>query len=257
MQHDIYAMLVEKDEVTWQTLIMDLIRTEQMNPWDIDISLLTKKYIDALRLLKEANFYVSGKMILAAALLLKIKSNKLVDEDISNFDALLYPQEEAMDFEELAGAPEPERMRDKPQLTIRTPMPRKRKVNIEDLMSALKKALEVNQRRIIRHEEARRVDVAIPEKKVDIGLLIKDVYQKILGYFTLNTAGRLTFSQLIPSQGREDKILTFIPLLHLANEEKIDLHQEEHFGEIQILMKEKEMKAPQPERIKVPEPGTV
>ena len=256
MQHDIYAMLVEKDDVTWQTLLMDLIKTEQMNPWDINISHLTKRYIETLRQLKEANFYVSGKMILAAALLLKIKSNKLVDEDISNFDAILYPQEEALDFEELAAAPHPERLMDKPQLTIRTPMPRKRKVSIEDLMSALKKALEVNQRRILRHEDAKRVDVVIPEKKIDIGNLIKDVYQKITGFFSLNAAGRLTFSQLLPSQEREAKILTFIPLLHLVNEEEIDLHQEEHFGEIQILMHQKEMKAPQPEKVKVPEPET-
>jgi len=105
-QDKIYDMLINKDEVTWQTLIMDLIKTEQMNPWDIDIGLLTKKYIDALRLLKEANFYVSGKMILAAALLLKVKSNRLVNEDITNFDALLYPREEEMDLGILDDAPE-------------------------------------------------------------------------------------------------------------------------------------------------------
>jgi len=253
MQYDIYNLLVEKDEVTWQTILMDLIKNEQMNPWDINISLLTKRYIETLQHLKEANFYVSGKMILAAALLLKVKSEKLVDEDISNFDALLYPQEEALDFEELVNVPGPERNPEKPQLTIRTPMPRKRKVSIEDLMSALKKALEVNQRRIVRHEAAKHVDVVMPEKKIDIGDLIKEVYQKITGFFTLNALGKLTFTQLLPSQEREAKILTFIPLLHLANEEKIDLQQEEHFGEIRILLKQ-EMKAPQPERVKVPEP---
>ena len=52
MQHDIYAMLVEKDDVTWQTLLMDLIKTEQMNPWDINISHLTKRYIETLQQLK-------------------------------------------------------------------------------------------------------------------------------------------------------------------------------------------------------------
>ena len=58
---------MNKDEITWQTVIMDLIKSEQMDPWDIDISLLSKKYITALKKLQESNFYVSGKMILAAA----------------------------------------------------------------------------------------------------------------------------------------------------------------------------------------------
>jgi len=225
---------MNKDEITWQTVIMDLIKSEQMDPWDIDISLLSKKYITALKKLQESNFYVSGKMILAAALLLKVKSEKFVNEDISNFDALLYPEEES-EFEILSEAPEPEREFDKPELTIRTPMPRKRKVSVEDLMGALKKALEVNQRRLIRHEEAKRVDIVLPEKKVDITLLIKDVYDKIARFFETKKE-TLTFNKLISSESKEDKILTFIPLLHLANDEKIDINQEEHFGEIYIAM---------------------
>lgn len=253
-QDRIYDLVINKEDVTWQTLIMDLIKTEQMNPWDIDISLLSKKYIDALRLLKEANFYVSGKMILAAALLLKVKSDRLVNEDISNFDALLYPKEEEFELD-FMDAPEPLRNIEKPMLTIRTPLARKRKVSVEDLMGALKKALEVNQRRLIRREDEKRVDIKIPEKKVDIGALIKDVYTRIIGYFEVNKDGKLTFNQLLMSQNKEDKILTFLPLLHLDNEERINLRQDEHFGEIYIE-KQKEFKAPKPENVKIPEPET-
>ena len=32
---------------------------------------------------------------------------------------------------------------------------------------------------------------------------------------------------------------TFIPLLHLSNENKVDLSQDEHFGEINITLPEK------------------
>ena len=46
--HDrIFGLLMSKtDEITWQTIIFDLVKSEQMDPWDIDISLLTQKYID-------------------------------------------------------------------------------------------------------------------------------------------------------------------------------------------------------------------
>ena len=71
------------DEVTWQSIIYELVKSEQMDPWDIDISLLTQKYIEILRSLKEHDFRVSGKVLLAAAILLKIKSTKLVGEELN------------------------------------------------------------------------------------------------------------------------------------------------------------------------------
>ena len=238
MHEEIYDLVVNKDEITWQSLIMDLMQSEGMNPWDLDISLLTQKYVRALKQLQDSNFFVSGKMVLAAALLLKIKSDRLLNEDISNFDMLLYPpQEDTLEYGDVLDVPSPERAH--PRLTIKTPMPRKRKVSITDLMDALKKALNVNQRRILRKERENYVpDIKLPETKVDISQMIKDVYDKIIGYFQMQKE-KLTFTLLVPSQKKEDKIFTFIPLLHLANDEKIDLHQDEAFGEIYILQKEK------------------
>ena len=50
---------------------------------------------------------------------------------------------------------------------------------------------------------------------------------------------KLTFTKLIPSNSREDKVYTFIPLLHLTNQRRIDLEQEKHFGEIEVYLKTK------------------
>ena len=51
----------------------------------------------------------------------------------------------------------------------------------------------------------------------------------------MNGDKQLTFSQLLPSSAsREDKVYTFIPLLHLDNQRKINMWQREHFGEIGI-----------------------
>src|SRR3972149_9551593 len=97
--HDrIFSILFSKaDEITWQTIIFDLVKTEQMDPWDIDVSTLTQKYIDMLRTIKEHDFRVSGKVLLAAAILLKLKSNKLVGEDLSELDRLLMGVGEEME----------------------------------------------------------------------------------------------------------------------------------------------------------------
>jgi len=237
MQDHIYNLLIQKDEITWQTILQDLIKSEQMNPWDIDISLLAKRYLERIKELKDANLFVSGKVVLASSILLKIKSHKLVTEEIFKFDNKMNPPEEYQELEELLnGAPSPGY--DLPQLTIKTPMPRKRKVTLNDLMSALQKALEVNQRRNLRGEALTQTDVKIPEKKIDISKLILDVYNQIIDFFKTKKEG-LTFSKLVNSPKKEDKILTFVPLLHLDNQEKINLEQKEHFGEISIEIKNK------------------
>ncbi len=70
----ILKIILDQNEITWQTIIYDLINSEQMDPWDIDISLLTAKYIGMIKTLENHDFRVSGKVLLAAALLLKIKS---------------------------------------------------------------------------------------------------------------------------------------------------------------------------------------
>jgi len=80
------------------------------------------------------------------------------------------------------------------------------------------------------------MNVKIPEKKRDITEIIRDVYTRIMSFFSINKQKKLTFSQLVPSNTKEDKIYTFIPLLHLTNQRKVNLEQKEHFGEIEIMI---------------------
>lgn len=229
MQDRLYDMLMQKDEITWQTIIYDLVRSEQMDPWDIDISLLSQKYINRINELKEHNFFISGKVLLASAILLKIKSNKLLTESIAQLDNQLFPQDDEL-FDDLEEFKEPEKI---PDLLIKTPQQRKRKVGLNDLMKALHKALDVDKRRILRREQEIVIEEArIPEKKVDISSLIKQIYDKIMNFFKKQE--KVTFTQLVPSERKEDKVFTFLSLLHLETQEKIDLQQEVPFGEIYI-----------------------
>jgi len=101
------------------------------------------------------------------------------------------------------------------------------------LVDALQKALEVNQRKVIRKVEERSINVQLPKVKIDITNLIKNVYQRILDLF--KKEDKVTFTKIVSSDKKEDKIYTFIPLLHLDNQGKINLIQEKPFGEIEII----------------------
>lgn len=236
-QDEVFELLFDKDEITWQTMLLELVRSEKMNPWDINISLLAQRFLEMLRKLKEMDFRISGKIILAAAMLLKIKSNRLLNEDISNLDRLFSSQSEEDEeglLDELIDDFKQERdvLKDV-QLIPRTPQPRKRKVSIYDLVDALQKAIEVKKRRVMRDIPA--IEIKIPDKKIDISEVITNVYAKIRFFFKQQQKSRkLTFSELIPSESKEDKVYTFIPLLHLSNQRKIDLLQYRHFGQIEI-----------------------
>ncbi len=231
----IMRILLEKDDISWQQIIYELVRSEQMDPWDIDISLLTKRYIEMIQKLKELNFRVSGKIVLAAAILLRIKSTKLVGEDMLELDKLI-EQTETME-PDLLDDISPERIKDllngeKPTLIPKLPQPRKRKVSIHDLVRALEKALEVKERRLM---NSMPKSIIVPKKPVDITIIIKELYIKIKRFFSAGLA-KLTFDKLIPSKNKEDVVYTFVPLLHLATQRKIDMLQEVPFGEIEIKL---------------------
>jgi len=235
MQQEILDMLLKEDEITWQSILYDLVKSEKMDPWDIDISILSQKYLEIVKQLQETNFFVSGKIILASAILLKLKSNKLLTDHIASFDNLLFHQdiEELDDFEVKN---QRIKLMENPRLTIKNPQARKRKVSLNDLVSALEKALEVDKRRTMKKIESERIKIRmeLPEKTIDISVRIKDLYQKIVDFFTNLKKETITFSSLVPSNKKQDKIITILPLLHLSNDEKIMLSQQEHFGEIEI-----------------------
>jgi len=236
----IFNILFQEDELTWQNIIYDLVKEEEMNPWNIDISMIAQKFLGKLKDLKDMDFRISGKVVLASAMLLKMKSTRLLDKDLTEFDSLLSSEEDAMDLlEELGEGGVQVDGQELPKIHPKIPQPRKRKVSVFDLVEALEKALEVNSRRKVYVDSSEKIEP--PKKTKEISTIIKDVYDKIVSYFTKSTM-KLTFEELIPSDSKEDKVFTFIPLLHLDFQRKIDLMQKEHFGEISIHLNKKKIK---------------
>jgi segregation and condensation protein A len=64
-------------------LLLDLIRKQEINIYDIPIAQITQQYLDYLRLLEEMNIDVGGEFVLMAATLIYIKSRMLLPPDPS------------------------------------------------------------------------------------------------------------------------------------------------------------------------------
>lgn len=242
MQDQIFDMLLEEEEISWKNIIYDLVKTEQMDPWDVNITKLTGRYIEVIKQMQEHDLKVSGKIILAAAILLKIKSTHLLDKDISNFDALLQAQDEDeyMEIEEEILDQEQRRKGNQPYTLIpRNPQPRNRKVSVEDLVQALGRAMRTK-RRVLAKIRPQSFNKILHSKKIDMMEVIRDVFHKIEFYTKKDQKDTITFSRLLPPKaGREEKVYTFLPLLHLENHHRINMEQSEPFEEIHVKLKKK------------------
>ena len=185
-QEEIHDLLFNR-EIGWQEIIYDLINTEQLDPWDIDIIILTKGYLEKISEYEETDFFVSSKVLLAAALLLRIKSEVLLNKHIKSIDEILFGKEEKKQLilERI------ELDEEIPELVPRTPMPRFKKVTLKELIESLNKAISTENRRIKREildkNALKEADFTIPKKRrVGIKNKIKNLYNDLQTYFKKN-----------------------------------------------------------------------
>lgn len=233
-QEQIHGLLFS-DKPSWQAIIYDLINSEQLNPWDVDIILLTNKYLEKVRELEETNFFISSKILLAASLLLRMKSEILLDYDLKSLDEILFGRKEEKKFVQ-------ERIElddEIPELVVRTPLPRTKRVTLNELIAALDNAIKTETRRIrrvvITKQQEFETSISLPRKKINLQDKIKEVYKKLEKIFE-KKQDKLAFSEF-SGNTRDEKMHTFVPLLHLDNQQKVWLEQHKPFDEIWILLK--------------------
>ena len=164
-QEQIHDLLFSR-EISWQEIIYDLINTEQLDPWDIDIGILTNKYLERLKRLEDEDFFVSSKVLLAAAFLLRIKSELLLNKYLKSIDEILFGKKEEkvqkinldeLDFEDI------------PDLIPKSPLPRFKKVSLKELIESLNKAIITENRRIkkeiINNNAIRETSISLPKRR--------------------------------------------------------------------------------------------
>ena len=230
----IYSMILE-DQLSWEYLIVDVIRDEGINPWDIDISKLSKGYLAKIKEIKELNFRLSGKVLLIASILLRMKSREFV-----------FVVKQAKDeLEEERSALLNDIIIDYDKLDMNVPLPKKRKVTLQELMSALESALVVKDRKEAKRtrfkELKKREEFLLKIKEVNIGDKISSLFSKLTSSLSSLNIKKILFSKLIPSKSREDIVWTFLPLLHLSNNQKVKLSQEKVFDDITVELLEDEV----------------
>ncbi|MBU3896554.1 MAG: segregation/condensation protein A [Nanoarchaeota archaeon] len=213
-------------EPSWEDVIEKIIKDEGMDPWNIDIIRLANIYVHYLEKIQTMDLRIPARFILIAAVLLRLKSDIFEVKGTRNYIAESDVKEEEL-LRILANIP-----------PLQPPLKRVPvgNVSMEELLRALGKAFEVKERRVERkrkiHEMVHR---ALPEHEEDITKRIDDLLAEING--ALAQIDNIEFSRLVKHWERKEIVKSLMPLLHLATEGKINIHQHELFKEITIEVK--------------------
>jgi chromatin segregation and condensation protein Rec8/ScpA/Scc1 (kleisin family) len=208
---------------TWRELLVELVDSNQLDPWNIDIIKVVDSYIEAVKKMRVMDLHIPVNIILAASILLRMKSETI---SILQVEEVPLPEEIA---QEGRVAPEV------PNLIPRLRLQPKRKITLGELMDALGDAIKVNERReMIVRQRSEPVNLQIEKEDIDekIAHTLKLVKENS------DREGMTTFGQLSKSFNSIDAILLslFVPLLFLAHKGQVLLMQEEFFNEIIVKL---------------------
>jgi segregation and condensation protein A len=236
-QEEVHDLLFKR-EIAWQDIIYDLINTEQLDPWNVNLIILTEKYLERIEQLEEEDFFISSQVLLAAALLLRIKSEILLNKHLKSIDDILFNRvqdSKKYEYERI------ELDEEIPGLVPRSPMPRFKRVTLQELMESLNKAIITENRRIkkeiVNKNAIRESSISLPKRTINIRDRIKEIFDMLTGHFRENQDQTKIAYSIFVGLDKEKRIEYFAPLLHLENQKKIWLEQKEHFKEIDIWMK--------------------
>ena len=80
MDHEDIYKLILNDELGWEHLITTIIREEEMDPMDIDLVKIADRFAVLISKINQVDFRFGGKFVYTAAILLKMKSDKVIAE---------------------------------------------------------------------------------------------------------------------------------------------------------------------------------
>ncbi len=210
-------------DATWKDLLIDLVRRNKFDPWDVDIAVIVEKYVEAVKSLRIMDLRVPANIILAASVLLRLKSEMLKVGDV----------ETQMEVEDGQQILRPEIQVDSLSFRLRPAL--RRRVTLDELISALDDAMKIKDTRSSSHAAKTQVQLPVMARGIDIEEEMERVYGHVSSH--ADREGMTTFSYLLGVVELDDVLLQlFIPLLFLANKGRIALVQERFFDEVIVSL---------------------
>ncbi len=244
---------VQSAEVDGIEILVNMAKQGKIDPWNVDIVEVTDKYLTHLFQSKAQNLRLTGRTLLFAAILLKLKSNVLEGLDVLDFepprdDEFGYDDEMPLDYEE-------EYIPTNNVISIDEVLQRRtsvrlnhnRVVTLRDLIRQLEFYEMLDKKASLKnaHERAkRRVQNYARLSADDIINLAHDEYiengvQRLRANLEeiLNRQDRIELTEL--TLLGMDRVNAYISLLFLTVDSDYDLMQDEFYGDLYVVKYEK------------------
>ena len=215
---------------TWKDILLELISSNSIDPWNIDLVSLSDAFIKKVREMEKMDFTIQANVILAASILLKYKSEYLkllsYQSEINEFP----PAEEADVVEAL------------PELTLASRIPPKRQITLDELIGEMERIIKYDDGEhvhIPRGSIVEMVDLELADHDIenDMALIMQRVRE------STDPEGWSLFSRLTDGYDLRERVYTLLCLLHLVQMGSLDIRQDKMFGEIFVYLIDKKVPA--------------
>jgi len=220
IEENIIKVIIEKN--SWEEIIYHVISIENIDPWNIDLVRLCDGFISFLNRARNLDFRIPAKVILIAAILLKLKSEYLFFKE----EEMKEENKEKIEVQQIQPI----------EIKIEKPIRRiaKGPITIDDLIRAMKKIVELKEEKERRiWERKRKVEIKLEEAK-NFELIIENLYNEIVEI--LSKKDKITFRELVVDWVPEKIVGKFLPLIHLENKKRVNCIQEDFFKDIYIYL---------------------
>ena len=249
---DFHNINTPNQEVDGIEILVQMAKQGKIDPWNIDIIDVTDKYLTHLFQSKAQNLRLTGRTLLFASILLKLKSNILEGVELSDFEP--QPEEPDLGFDDDTLDYEEEYIPTNNVVSIDEVLQRRtsvrlnhnRVVTLRDLIRQLEfyEMLDKKQSLKNAHERAkRRVKNYSNLSPEDIINLAHDEYieqgvERLRANLDeiLNRQDKIELNEL--TLLGMDKISAYISLLFLTAESDYDLVQDEFYSDLYVVKRE-------------------
>ncbi len=253
VQSDFLKKEIKEAEVDGIEILVDMARHGKIDPWNVDIVEVTDKYLMHLFQSKAQNLRLTGRTLLFAAILLRLKSNVLEGIDILDFEPqhedefdysddseLDYSQEEyiptnnVISIDEVLQRRTSVRLNHNRVVTLRDLIRQLEFYEMLDKKQSLKNAHERAKRRVQNYARLSPEDIInlAHEEYIEQGVdRLKANLEEILSRQDKIELNELTLLGM-------DRISAYISLLFLTADSDYDLEQDEFYSDLYVVKRE-------------------
>lgn len=224
-------------------LLLHLVKTNEMDIYDISIGKITEQYLLFIRAMEELNLNIASEYLVMAAELIELKSKLLLpnskneEEDDYEEDPRENLINRLLEYKKYKDIAETFKSLEDDRKKIYTKEPIKLSefsdyeitndgsITVDDLTKALSEFLK-------RKEEEKPLETKITKKEISVTDRTKDIRN------ILKKNKKVSFFELFDIRTKQYVVVTFLSILEMAKFGEINIIQENSFNNIIVSLKE-------------------